>query len=142
MDTGIAVYDGSDWRYYTTANSELPSDTVYQIAIDDDGTKWIATDEGLAAFNENGLLSTDAHSKTMDDIILFPNPANDFITLKMPDGLQNSTVNIFDIQGKKIKTYSINNNRERLDVSAFPSGIYLVKIQSDENYTVKRIVKQ
>ncbi|WP_163709305.1 ligand-binding sensor domain-containing protein [Mangrovibacterium lignilyticum] len=45
---GIAVYNGSDWNYYTTSNSNLPSDTVYQIAIDSFGTKWIGTANGLA----------------------------------------------------------------------------------------------
>lgn len=45
---GIAVYDGSDWHNYTTSNSELPSDKVYQIKFDSDGTKWIGTANGLA----------------------------------------------------------------------------------------------
>jgi len=139
---GIAVYDGSDWSYYTTANSVLPSDTINQIAIDDDGTKWIGTDQGLAAFNENGLLSTDSHSEMMNDIVLFPNPAYDFITLKLPDGLQNPTVDIFNIQGKKLRTFNINTNRERLDVSAFPSGIYFVNIQSDKNHFTKKFIKR
>jgi ligand-binding sensor domain-containing protein len=115
---------------------------VYKIAIDTDGTKWIGTDQGLVAFNENGLLSTDSYSEMMNDIVLYPNPADDFITLKMSDGLRNSMVDIFDIQGKKIRTYSINNNRQLLDVSSFPSGIYLVKIQSDKNSTVKKFIKQ
>jgi len=142
MDTGIAVYDGSDWSHYSTSNSELPSDTVYQIAVDPNGTKWIGTNNGLVAFNENGLLSTSDYSELMNDIVLYPNPANDFITLNMPVGLHNATVNIFDIQGKKIKTYSINNNRNRLDVSAFPSGIYFVNIQANENHFTKKFIKQ
>jgi hypothetical protein len=142
MDTGIAVYDGSDWSHYSTSNSELPSDTVYQIAVDPDGTKWIGTANGLVAFNENGLLSTSDYSELMNDIVLCPNPAHDFITLKMPEGLQHSTVDIFNIQGKKLRTFSINTNRERLDVSAFPSGIYFVNIQANENHFTKKFIKQ
>lgn len=48
LGNGIAVYTGSDWHYYTTSNSELPSNKVYQIKIDSDGTKWIGTSNGLA----------------------------------------------------------------------------------------------
>ncbi|MGD9929109.1 MAG: hypothetical protein AB7U05_03750 [Mangrovibacterium sp.] len=47
-DKGIAVYDGSDWHNYTTSNSEMPSNKVYQIKFDSDGTKWIGTANGLA----------------------------------------------------------------------------------------------
>lgn len=140
-DTGIALYDGSDWSHYSTLNSELPSDTVYQIAVDDNGTKWIATDQGLAAFNENGLLSTTDHSTLMDDIVLFPNPAKDFITLKLPEWLQYSTVDILNIQGRKINTFVVNHNRAQVDVSSLSSGIYLVRIQSDKTYTMKKFVK-
>lgn len=52
---GVAIYNGSDWNYYTTLNSELPSDKVYQIAIDSHGTKWIGTGNGLATFKEGEL---------------------------------------------------------------------------------------
>ena len=143
MDTGVAVYDGSDWSQYSVSNSELPSDTVYQIAVDDDGTKWIATDQGLAAFNENGLLSTAEHSKLMNDVVLYPNPAQDFITLKLPDGLQNSTVDIFNMQGRTMKSFNIiNNNRNQLDVSSLSSGVYFVHIQSDEMRFTKKFIKQ
>jgi len=142
MDTGIAIYDGSDWSHYSTLNSELPSDTVYQIAVDDNGTKWIGTDQGLAAFNENGLLSTTDHSKLLDDTVLFPNPAKDFITLKLPEGFQYSKVDILNIQGKTIQSNSFNTNRNQVDVSQFSAGIYFVNIQTDRNRVTKKFIKQ
>ena len=42
-DDGIALYNGSDWFYYTVSNSGLPSNIIYDIQIDSDGTKWIGT---------------------------------------------------------------------------------------------------
>jgi len=143
QDKGIAVYSDSDWNFYTTSDSELPSDTVYQITIDADGTKWIATENGLAAFNEIGLTtSTDSYSKKMNDIELFPNPANDFIILKMPGEIHNSTVDILNIQGKIIKSLTVTKNQNKLNINQFPSGIYLVRIQSNENQILKKFVKQ
>jgi len=140
---GFAVYDGSDWKFFTTSNSQLPSDTVYQITIDADGTKWIGTAKGLAAFNENGLAtSTEIYSDVMNEIELFPNPAYDFINLKMPSGLMNSRIDILTIQGKTIKTFSLNQKQTRMDVSNFPTGVYLIRIHSDENHVMKKFVKQ
>jgi len=139
---GIAVYDGLNWSYYTTANSVLPSDMVYEIAIDADGTKWLGTANGLVAFNENGLLSTTDHSKLMNEVVLYPNPTKDFITLKVPDELQNSTVDILNIKGRTIKTFFKITSQKLIDVSSIPSGIYFVRIQSDGNYTVKKFIKR
>lgn len=39
------------WEQYTTSNSGLPSDYVYDIAIDGDGVKWFGTDQGVASFD-------------------------------------------------------------------------------------------
>jgi len=44
---GLAKYDGSTWTKYTTANSGLANNTVYAIAFDGSGNKWIATNVGV-----------------------------------------------------------------------------------------------
>lgn len=142
-DKGIAVYNGLDWNFYTIFNSELRSNTVYQIAIDAEGTKWIATANGLVAFNENDLKGTTGlDSRVMNEFDLYPNPAKDFITLKMPGEIQNSTIDILNIQGIVMKSFSNNVNQNRLDVSHFPAGVYLVRIQSEGNHILKKFVKQ
>ncbi len=40
-----------NWTVYTTFNSELPSNEVHSIAIDEIDNKWIGTREGLAKFD-------------------------------------------------------------------------------------------
>ena len=40
---GVARYDGSSWTGYTTANSALPFDDVYAVAVDANGGRWFAT---------------------------------------------------------------------------------------------------
>lgn len=139
-NNGIAVYNGSDWSFYTTSNSQLPSNTVHDIKIDSDGTKWIATDQGLVAFDL--ATSINQESKLNLELDLFPNPAHDYITLKMPKELQRTTVDILNIQGSLIKSFNVSNNQSRLDVSHFPAGIYLVRIHLDENYNLKKFAKQ
>ena len=39
------------WANYNTSNSGLINDTVYAIAIDTQGNKWIGTEKGLSKFN-------------------------------------------------------------------------------------------
>ncbi|MBK6932996.1 MAG: hypothetical protein IPH12_19855 [Saprospirales bacterium] len=56
---GVIVYDSGDdldnpaddrYRLLTTANSVLPSNTVYSIAVDLDGDVWIGTQQGTVSF--------------------------------------------------------------------------------------------
>jgi ligand-binding sensor domain-containing protein len=49
---GLAKFDGMSWTIYNRSNSGLPSNTVYAIAIDEQGNKWIGTEwGGLAKFD-------------------------------------------------------------------------------------------
>lgn len=138
---GLANYNGSEWTIYNSTNSKLPSNTINEIRIDSDGTKWIATEKGLVSLT----LTTEISSKTKLDKMsfsLYPNPTHDFITLKLPIEFQGTTVKIININGQAIKSFRIENNQNKLDVSYLPAGIYLVRIQWDENQILKKFVKQ
>lgn len=71
----------------------------------------------------------------------FPNPTSYFIILKMSGEIQNSIVEILNIQGKVMKSYSMQQNQNRLDISSFSSGIYIVRVYSEQNHIVKKFVK-
>lgn len=141
---GLVAFDGANWTTYNVSNSGMPSDEVYSILIDPDGTKWIGTGNGLVSvkMNEVQNLVLGVKSENASQFAFYPNPAHDFITLKMPKELQSSTVEILNIQGKVIQSFSINNNQNQLNVSHFPAGIYLVRIQSKEKQILNKFVKQ
>jgi hypothetical protein len=52
---GVALWDGSTWRLYTTADG-LPSDWIYSLYVDSQNRVWAGTWEGVALF-ENGRWS-------------------------------------------------------------------------------------
>lgn len=142
-EIGLMQLNNMKWTVFYTGNSELPSNSIRSILVDDNGTKWIGTDQGLVAFNENGLKGTvGVDSKMLNEISLFPNPANDILTLKIPEEFQNPTVDILTLQGKIIQSFHISKNQNRLDVSMLPEGIYLVRIRYAENQITKKVVKQ
>lgn len=50
---GIAQYDRTAFNWYNTQNSDIPSDYIYDVEIQNDSTIWIATiDKGIAKFSE------------------------------------------------------------------------------------------
>jgi hypothetical protein len=73
---------------------------------------------------------------------LYPNPAADFTTLYLPEGKRcYSRVQICDVGGQILK--EVNGEfvgRLKLDVGELKSGVYFVKIASEGDLTVKKLI--
>ncbi len=68
-------------------------------------------------------------------VSLFPNPANDFVTLK---GECLGTVRVFNAIGQKVDEFEANGNELRINTTGYDNGVYFIK--SDEK-TLKFVVK-
>ena len=58
---GLTRFDGNSWESYNRANSPLPSDCFWDLQVDTDNRKWIATagDVGLVCLDENEWTTYD-----------------------------------------------------------------------------------
>ncbi|MFT4660551.1 MAG: hypothetical protein ACI9N1_000353 [Flavobacteriales bacterium] len=76
-----------------------------------------------------------------------PNPTTDLVSIdwKLAVDSEPQTLSLLDINGKLILEKSItfrNEGQESINLSDYPSGIYLVKLSTMDKTIVKRIVKQ
>ena len=55
---------------------------------------------------------------------IFPNPANDFVTLK---GEDLGTVRVYNALGQKMEEFEANGDELRINTSGYESGVYVVK---------------
>tara|TARA_B100000795_G_scaffold269156_1_gene257770 strand:+ start:1208 stop:2251 length:1044 start_codon:yes stop_codon:yes gene_type:complete len=75
--------------------------------------------------------------------IVYPNPARETICIASTGNGTNVSASIYSISGQKVKEISLMNNTNSIDVSSIASGIYLVKLKSDNNTVItKKIVIQ
>jgi hypothetical protein len=74
-----------------------------------------------------------------NNIQIYPNPTIDNIII---ESLQKSAIEILNIQGQLIKTLATTGNKTNIDVSAFPSGVYVVQVKSEKVYKVGKFVKE
>ena len=76
----------------------------------------------------------------INDIIIYPNPATDFIRISNIDELQ--SVIIYNINGIVIKELAHNQLTE-IAISDLPHGIYFIKLLNKSNDTlIRKIIKR
>ncbi len=93
----------------------------------------------ICVSGNGGSPSSIVKNEVADLITIFPNPAYDFITVSSAFP---SEIEISNIQGQIMKSINTVQTNTIIDVSMFPKGIYLVKLISDNNLTVRKFVKQ
>lgn len=77
---------------------------------------------------------------TMKNVLIFPNPTNDLVTIQ---GFNNiSDITVYDLQGKQL---NINNivtsfNKLKFSVKNFNSGVYIIKIKNDLGITTMKLI--
>lgn len=92
----------------------------------------------VASFMVGSVLETTENSKL--NIKIYPNPANSFINI---DGQNLKSATIVDFSGKILSNQILTENRNKIDVSRFQKGIYVVNVIDDKEkiYSKKIIVK-
>lgn len=73
-------------------------------------------------------------------VIVYPNPTSSLINLQSNENIEQ--INLMDISGKIMHSEQLKTNVHQLNISALPSGIYFLKIKTDNTTETKKIVKQ
>ncbi len=91
------------------------------------------------------IVSTNTISKNGLNVTVFPNPTNSHVIVKM-DNLSNSPamINLLNINGQllHIENLDYSSGTFEMDLSDFPSGIYMIHVQTDEAKVVQKVVRQ
>ena len=71
---------------------------------------------------------------------VYPNPANDHITIATPSFP--ATVSITDVSGQVIMQANITSSETKIDVSALASGCYLISVQTENGRAINKMMKE
>jgi hypothetical protein len=75
-----------------------------------------------------------------DQIIIYPNPSNHNITIEFPDnGFGN--IQLENEMGQVLVQRQIKNKSEDIDLNTVPAGIYIIRINYNDNITYKKVTK-
>jgi endonuclease I/chitodextrinase len=106
----------------------------------------IFTESEWDILDANTFDGVGSHTATLDvkNIIfesfkMFPNPTNgDKVYFSVTEA---AIINVYNILGKLLTTHDVTKSKNYIDISKLAKGIYLVKINSKEQYTTKKLIK-
>lgn len=111
--------------------------------LNGNGTNFFVDDVSLIVCTNPGF----AESNLNQHIQLMPVPAKDFVEIRFSDIVTNNvTIEVADMVGKNVYTSVITNvnddQSERIDISSWSKGVYMVKISAAGNTAIRKIVVQ
>jgi hypothetical protein len=74
---------------------------------------------------------------------VYPNPANEEITIKSSSVSNDATVSVFDLNGKELKSLKLSGMETNVDTTGLISGVYFVRVSTgNDSKTEKLIIKK
>ena len=83
--------------------------------------------------------STDIQNVILSSTQVYPNPANDKISISSY-AVKINELDIYDISGKLVESHYVNANKININTSKLNSGIYFIEIKSDVSKIKKKVI--
>jgi hypothetical protein len=97
--------------------------------------------EGLHCSPLPSIVLSRGESVERKELKLYPNPAQNLVAFELP--LEQATMTLFDITGKKIKQAQLQGGMQQIDISKLGKGLYMIRIESvNSNYHGKFIIEK
>jgi hypothetical protein len=139
---GVYLSDnyGLNW---VSVNDGLPAVSVACFAYDStylyagtlNNSVWRRPLTQLLNVNENEYLNK---------LYIYPNPTKDNLTIDLQTlkNLKNASLSIFDIQGKLMLNQNITQVKTEINVQQFKRGMYIVKVNTENNVKINKFMKE
>ncbi len=116
----------------TEIDAEMPSLLNQQVGVYDVYVDDLVLENGLTLTVVNAI----AGNENNKEIVLYPNPAADFITVK---NYKNAGLKIFDISGKLLMEIANTTGSQKIDLKNLDKGIYFMILTKNGNKPVKKL---
>jgi len=84
--------------------------------------------------NINKLITENLNDRAID---VYPNPANTFIMVYNYNNAPGRLLELYDLSGRIVNKASISSVTTRIEISALPNGIYVLKIISEKGKIIR-----
>lgn len=132
------AYSGGNFWY--NAISYTTFDAAFKVNIATQGGGGFArrnSDDDDAIFS---TLEEENNVQNSTEWVMYPNPANDIISIISPKNAYRKQIAIYDILGNEIISRELSGELFTVDCSALRPGIYTARLTSGSNVVMKKLV--
>lgn len=123
--TDVVTANGT-YKYHVTVNYSQPD----------------AESKASNSVNVSVNTITGIDFASTQNLIIYPNPASDYVNVELPEVLIQGQLQIIDLTGKVIFEKQISQNNSSFNVSDINQGMYLIKLRCNtQEYTNRLLIK-
>jgi hypothetical protein len=111
------------WDSYTMAGAQPGPNNTFELV-----RTGITSLDAFAVADNNSALPVDRIHTQADDILVFPNPASEYISVIIPNATNDCKIELIDITGKVLQTSTGQDHADKFSVAGLGNGYYLVRI--------------
>ncbi|HWY11678.1 MAG TPA: T9SS type A sorting domain-containing protein [Bacteroidia bacterium] len=113
----------------------------YQNALQ--GSQWVDYDGSITRFNLSPINFVGIHEQklTNNSILLYPNPANNVIFVKMNNDSKKSSYTVYNNLGQIVLKGNLNNSTNAINISGLAEGIYVIEVIDEKMRSTAKFVK-
>jgi hypothetical protein len=71
---------------------------------------------------------------------VYPNPAQTYFTVRLPQTADPTQIKIFDVSGKLVKEVRCETQESKVTLDGIKNGIYFISLQTQLNKVIQRVV--
>lgn len=145
--TNMLEEENPDWYPATEGMGNVRTDML-RMRLSDNTV--IAASHGRGMFTANWEKNIytsvdDSYASTENALLLYPNPAEDYLKLKISDFDGKATLSVFDATGKMVVQKQLNltkNNPYTLDLDKLAPGVYSLQLQQANKMYQESFIKK
>jgi hypothetical protein len=89
------------------------------------------------------IIVTDAkQNSSFKDTFIYPNPTNSNVIIELNTNYENAKLFLFDINGKELLMDNFTSSKIQLSFDKYLSGIYFLKIFTQDRVIIRKIIKE
>ena len=90
---------------------------------------------------EEETIAEEELSPTSNLISIYPNPVSNIATVSFENYQQNNKIVIMDVKGALIDLIYAKEQNTIIDMSSYPKGLYLVRVDNGNKSITKKVIK-